>query len=87
MDQVTQQNSALVEQNAATAKNLQQQSTAMSHGVGVFKLHGGDSYAASAPPAMKPAASRPAAAGRGPARRMQTGLATALKVEREFEEF
>jgi methyl-accepting chemotaxis protein len=87
MDQVTQQNSALVEQNAATAKNLQQQSTAMSHSVGVFKLHGGDSYAASAPPAMKPAASRPAAAARGPARRMQTGLATALKVEREFEEF
>jgi hypothetical protein len=36
---------------------------------------------------MKPAASRPAAAARGPARRMQTGLATALKVEREFEEF
>jgi len=39
MDQVTQQNSALVEENAATAKNLQQQSEAMTRNVGVFKLH------------------------------------------------
>ena len=41
MDEVTQQNSALVEQNAATAKNLQQQSAAMSRSVGVFRLDGG----------------------------------------------
>ena len=83
MDQVTQQNSALVEQNAATAKNLQQQSASMSHSVGVFKLTGGaESYAA-----PKPAASRPSAAIKSPARRMQSGLATALKVEQEFEEF
>jgi methyl-accepting chemotaxis protein len=39
--EVTQQNSALVEQNAATAKNLQQQSAAMSRSVGVFRLDGG----------------------------------------------
>ena len=39
MDEVTQQNSALVEENAATAKNLQQQSAAMTQSVGVFKLH------------------------------------------------
>jgi methyl-accepting chemotaxis protein len=38
MDQVTQQNSALVEENAATAKNLQQQSEAMTKSVGVFRL-------------------------------------------------
>jgi len=85
MDQVTQQNSALVEQNAATAKNLQQQSAAMSTSVGVFKLSGGESYSAPRP-VMKPAASRPSTATRGPARRMQAGLATALKAE-EFEEF
>jgi methyl-accepting chemotaxis protein len=38
MDEVTQQNSALVEQNAATAKNLEQQSGAMGARVSTFKL-------------------------------------------------
>jgi methyl-accepting chemotaxis protein len=38
MDEVTQQNSALVEQNAATAKTLEQQSMAMNDRVGAFKL-------------------------------------------------
>ena len=40
MDEVTQQNSALVEENAATAKTLEQQSGAMSESVGAFKLTG-----------------------------------------------
>jgi methyl-accepting chemotaxis protein len=38
MDEVTQQNSALVEENAATAKTLEQQSGAMSQSVGAFRL-------------------------------------------------
>ena len=38
MDEVTQQNSALVEENAATAKSLEQQAAAMSEQVGTFKL-------------------------------------------------
>jgi methyl-accepting chemotaxis protein len=38
MDEVTQQNSALVEENAATAKTLEQQSMAMNDRVGAFKL-------------------------------------------------
>ena len=38
MDEVTQQNSALVEENAATAKTLEQQSMAMNERVGVFRL-------------------------------------------------
>jgi methyl-accepting chemotaxis protein len=38
MDEVTQQNSALVEENAATAKTLEQQSAAMNERVGAFKL-------------------------------------------------
>jgi methyl-accepting chemotaxis protein len=87
MDQVTQQNSALVEQNAATAKNLQQQSAAMSTSVGVFKLHGGGESFRAPQPVVKPAVPRPSAAIRSPARRMQAGLATALKAEQEFEEF
>ncbi len=38
MDEVTQQNSALVEENAATAKTLEQQSLAMTAEVSVFKI-------------------------------------------------
>ena len=44
MDEVTQQNSALVEENAATAKTLEQQSADMNERVGLFKIE-----AASAP--------------------------------------
>jgi hypothetical protein len=38
MDEVTQQNSALVEENAATAKTLEQQVKAMDERLGVFRL-------------------------------------------------
>jgi methyl-accepting chemotaxis protein len=38
MDEITQQNSALVEQNAATAKTLEQQSQAMGERIGFFRL-------------------------------------------------
>jgi methyl-accepting chemotaxis protein len=38
MDEVTQQNSALVEENAATARTLEQQSRAMDERVGAFKI-------------------------------------------------
>jgi methyl-accepting chemotaxis protein len=38
MDEITQQNSALVEQNAATAKTLEQQSLAMNERMGFFRL-------------------------------------------------
>jgi methyl-accepting chemotaxis protein len=44
MDEVTQQNSALVEENAAAAKALEQQSRAMAERIGAFRL-------ADAPPA------------------------------------
>jgi methyl-accepting chemotaxis protein len=40
MDQVTQQNAALVEQNAATAKSLEQQAAAMRERVAVFEIDG-----------------------------------------------
>ena len=40
MDEVTQQNSALVEQNAASAKALEQQSTTMDERVAFFRLEG-----------------------------------------------
>ena len=38
MDEVTQQNSALVEENAATAKTLEQQAATMNAEVNVFRI-------------------------------------------------
>ena len=38
MDEVTQQNSALVEENAATAKTLEQQAGAMDESIAIFKI-------------------------------------------------
>jgi methyl-accepting chemotaxis protein len=93
MDEVTQQNSALVEENAATAKTLEQQSVAMSERVGVFRVDGSEAAEAprraapkpmAVPPARKPAVvSRPAAG----ARRMQTALAAAIKDDPDWKEF
>jgi hypothetical protein len=68
MDEVTQQNSALVEENAATAKTLEQQSQGMDERVSFFQL--GDGAATGAPSrvvAMTP--KRPAVANRPAARR------------------
>jgi methyl-accepting chemotaxis protein len=97
MDEVTQQNSALVEESAAAAKVLEQQSKAMDHQVGMFRL--GDAPAAGhAPPvaALKPAADprqraaakqSPAQPKRGVVGRMQAALATAFKPEPGWKEF
>ena len=66
MDEVTQQNSALVEENAATAKTLEQQSGAMNESVGSFKLNGADGVAA-IPSAPVVAMARPAKRAAAPA--------------------
>jgi methyl-accepting chemotaxis protein len=102
MDEVTQQNSALVEENAATAKTLEGQAKSMDERVAFFKLRGDDN-AASAPAAApaprqapvatarpKAAAPKRAAAPKSegnPVVRMQAGLATALKMEPDWKEF
>ncbi len=62
MDEVTQQNSALVEENAASAKTLEQQSTAMDERVAFFRT-GADSADAETPAAPSPQRV-PRAAGR-----------------------
>jgi methyl-accepting chemotaxis protein len=49
MDEVTQQNSALVEENAATAKTLEQQSGAMRQSVGAFRLKDTEAAGRAAP--------------------------------------
>ena len=98
MDEVTQQNSALVEENAATAKTLEHQAKAMDERVAFFKLNA----AAEDRPAAKPAAREHSPApkssqpqrrnccrryGGGPVRRMQAALATAVKSEPDWKEF
>ncbi|XYJ11752.1 methyl-accepting chemotaxis protein [Telluria sp. B2] len=52
MDQVTQQNAALVEESAAAAASMQEQAAKLARVVGVFKLNG---HAAAAAPAPAPA--------------------------------
>ncbi|MDR6584290.1 methyl-accepting chemotaxis protein [Herbaspirillum sp. BH-1] len=72
MDEVTQQNAALVEQAAAAAQSLQEQSVRLSETVGVFKLSSSDAPRAQA--TRKPLAPRPATTARPAAK---TGQAAA----------
>lgn len=59
MDQVTQQNAALVEEAAAAAGSLEEQARQLQHAIGVFRLQG-DSHAATAQPALPHRAARKA---------------------------
>jgi methyl-accepting chemotaxis protein len=87
MDEVTQQNSALVEENAATAKTLESQSAAMSERVSFFRIDQNGQQRASLVPTASNPATRLQPAKRGSiVGRMQAGLSTALK-RQEFEEF
>ena len=92
MDEVTQQNSALVEENAATAKTLEDQQSAMNERVGFFRFdQDGGPVSQPAPRMSAPAKTAALKGGHvargGPVGRMQSGLATALKAEAEWEEF
>jgi methyl-accepting chemotaxis protein len=95
MDEVTQQNSALVEENAATAKTLEGQAKSMDDRVAFFRLRAGsESGAIEIPAAVVAPQKRPVLASkssiavhRGSAGRLQTGLATALKAEPDWKEF
>jgi methyl-accepting chemotaxis protein len=116
MDEVTQQNSALVEENAATAKTLEHQAKAMDEQVAFFQIaagHDTKSYTPAATMRSQPAAKTPPAAKKpavatvvkkpvsdtaaadkkpravasaGPARNMQTALATAVNAD-DWKEF
>ncbi|MES2106162.1 MAG: methyl-accepting chemotaxis protein [Pseudomonadota bacterium] len=55
MDEMTQQNAALVEQAAAAAESMEEQAIALTEAVSVFKLAGATSYVAAAKPAAKAA--------------------------------
>ncbi len=86
MDEVTQQNSALVEENAATAKTLEHQAKNMDERVAFFQLDAAAGDAASAEDGKtKLAAKRHAAPMRGgPVGRRQGALAVALQEDAEF---
>ena len=94
MDQVTQQNSAQVEENAASAQTLERQAAALGAEVGAFKLYGREQQAIVAPRAVAaprapvaaktaggtaaPPAKRTAPVVQRGARSMQTALAAAV---------
>ena len=77
-----------MEENAATAKTLEQQSGAMNESVGSFKLNGADGVAA-IPSAPVVAMARPAKRAAAPARRARTegALALADKEQADWKEF
>jgi uncharacterized phage infection (PIP) family protein YhgE len=95
MDEVTQQNSALVEENASAAKSLEAQALGMDERVSFFQV--GDSAPAGAPSrvvALAPKRPTPAATKRAPAvakggsaGRMQAGLAVAVNASADWKEF
>jgi methyl-accepting chemotaxis protein len=103
MDEVTQQNSALVEENAASAKTLEHQSEAMNEKVAFFRLEdSAETRYAVKKPAPVPVtrlAARPAVPARkvtaaavqgrrgGPVGRMQAAAATAVAQDKDWKEF
>lgn len=90
MDEVTQQNSALVEENAATAKTLEEQQAAMSERVGYFQVGGQDMEPEVAAVEERPARAAPPRqqAPARHARPMTRGnLALASEPAGEFQEF
>jgi methyl-accepting chemotaxis protein len=84
MDEVTQQNSALVEQNASAAKSLEEQSQAMNERVSQFRV-GTEGSAESVAPARGAKTNR--RTGRSPAPVTRGNTALAQAVDREWEEF
>jgi methyl-accepting chemotaxis protein len=100
MDEVTQQNSALVEENAATSKTLENQAVILNDQVSRYII-AEDGAAATLVPAMpEPARIRPQTAKKdvsaspprppraaNPVGRMQSALATAVQTDPNWQEF
>jgi methyl-accepting chemotaxis protein len=93
MDEVTQQNSALVEENAATAKTLDEQARAMGQQVAFFRVEEEATYASAGTrarvatrPQSAPPRQRTAAHGRSGGR-TKAGLAVAVNADTDWKEF
>jgi methyl-accepting chemotaxis protein len=87
MDEVTQQNSALVEENAATARTLEQQSQAMDQQVGFFRLDGAGPGAIAHRAPSAPARKEAPLTRRAAPAVARSSEATALKLDRKTAEF
>jgi methyl-accepting chemotaxis protein len=100
MDEATQQNSALVEENAASARTLEQQSETMNQKVAFFKLDHGAAPPTAKAPAPASVTRLPAASARratapaavkgrrgGPVGRLQAAVATAVAEDKDWQEF
>ena len=87
MEQVTQQNAALVEEAAAASESMREQASELEQAVGVFKLSGGQhgTRAAAAPGAAQPVRTAQAGARSLPPARAR--LAQAPAAEAEWETF
>jgi methyl-accepting chemotaxis protein len=89
MDEVTQQNSAMVEENAAAARTLEQQASAMDEKIGAYRLSGTDASRIVTPMHGRPAQPKPALV-RKPAARpavRNRGAAAVAVVKDDWEEF
>jgi methyl-accepting chemotaxis protein len=86
MDDVTQQNAALVEQAAAAAESLEEQTRSLTNTVNTFKLHG-NAYNSNNSPRTTPAHLQPPSATRkSPAAKHKSPL-LAQPSNGEWEEF
>jgi methyl-accepting chemotaxis protein len=84
LDQMTQQNAALVEESAAAAESLKDQALRLTATMQVFRLSGADHHAA-APvpaPAARPVAAAPRPAAPRPAEAAKTAIAQARETSR-----
>jgi methyl-accepting chemotaxis protein len=90
MDEVTQQNAALVEEAAAAAESLEEQAVGLADAVSVFKMNEGGALAVRRQhaPAVRSAAARPAARSSMPAKVVKAPApAKSGGAEEEWEEF
>jgi methyl-accepting chemotaxis protein len=96
MDQMTQQNSALVEESAASAKTLQDQANSLHHLMQFFSIDGAAPAKAANTPRQAAKAAKPAAAAPARAKRpakaagvagMQAAVAEAFDSDDEWAEF
>ncbi|MGJ9419519.1 methyl-accepting chemotaxis protein [Massilia sp. CMS3.1] len=95
MDQVTQQNAALVEEAAAASASMQEQAANLTRAVGVFQVGGGELAVpagaprarAAAPLAPRTALARPAAPAAAAVRKPAAKQAKAATNEAEWEAF
>jgi methyl-accepting chemotaxis protein len=100
MDEMTQQNSALVEENAAACRMLQSQAENMSERMSFFRVDASHAVDVAAPKRAAPALVRPAPAARPPvksgqrrpaaragAAKLQSELATAFSDDADWKDF